>query len=52
MCEGACPNASQLSEKDPCRSELAREKRPGDAFMLNKRGESEFFASKRSYKKS
>ncbi|AZF10568.1 hypothetical protein C4J93_2370 [Pseudomonas sp. R2-37-08W] len=29
-----------------CRSELAREKRPGNAFILDKRGGPEFFASK------
>jgi len=29
-----------------CRSELAREKRPDNAFILDKRGDPEFFASK------
>ncbi|AZF52694.1 hypothetical protein C4J85_2209 [Pseudomonas sp. R4-34-07] len=31
---------------NPCRSELAREKRPANAFCLNKRAGPEFFASK------
>ncbi|AZF37514.1 hypothetical protein C4J88_2731 [Pseudomonas sp. R4-39-08] len=35
-----------------CRSELAREKRPGDAFILDNRGGPEFFASKLAPTKS
>ncbi|WP_124385986.1 hypothetical protein [Pseudomonas sp. R5-89-07] len=35
-----------------CRSELARENRPGNAFILSKRGNPEFFASKLAPTKS
>ncbi|AZF10934.1 hypothetical protein C4J93_2736 [Pseudomonas sp. R2-37-08W] len=35
-----------LAVKAFCRSELAREKRPGNAFILDKRGGPDFFASK------